>query len=85
MPVELNFLKNMMIRKFQLHSSHTQSTKEQEAYGVYYAVTKWKYYLQGSDIIVCNEHKPLQKFLNGINTSNKVTDGHWNLPLTISN
>ena len=52
------------------------STIEQEAYGVYYAVTKWNYYLQGSDIIVCNEHKPLQKFLNGKNA---------NLPHTVSN
>ena len=26
------------------------SITEQEAYGVYYAVTKWNYYLQGSSI-----------------------------------
>ena len=30
------------------------SIPEQEAYGVYYAITKWNYYLQRSDIIVCN-------------------------------
>ena len=42
-----------------------ESTSEQEAYGVYYGITKWNYYLQGSDIIVCNDHKPLAKFLNG--------------------
>ena len=41
------------------------STPEQEAYGVYYAITKWNYCLQGADIIVCNDHKPLAKFLNG--------------------
>ena len=41
------------------------STTEQEAYGVYYAVTKWNYYLQGAEIIVHNDHKPLAKFLNG--------------------
>ena len=35
------------------------STTEQEACGVYYAVTKWNYYLQGAEIIVCNDHKPL--------------------------
>ena len=34
---------------------------EQEAYGNHYAVTKWNYYLQGSDIVVHNDHKPLQK------------------------
>ena len=48
------------------------STMEQEAYGVYYAVTKWNYYLQGADIIVRNDHQPLTKCLNGKNTNNKV-------------
>ena len=33
------------------------STTEQEAYGVYYAVTKWSYYLQRAEIIVHNHHK----------------------------
>ena len=35
------------------------STTEQEAYGIYYTITKWNYYLQGTDIIVKNDHKPL--------------------------
>ena len=48
------------------------STTEQEAYGVYYTITKWNYYLQGIDIIVKNDHKPLAKFLNGKNANNKV-------------
>ena len=48
------------------------STTEQEDYGVYYTATKWNYYLQGSDIVVCNDHKPLLKFLNGKNANNKV-------------
>ena len=48
------------------------STTEQEAYEVYYAVTKWNYYLQGADIIVRNNHKALAKFLNGKNANNKV-------------
>ena len=52
---------------------------EQEAYAVYYAVTKWNYYLQGSDIIVCNDHKPLQNFLNSTNANNKVN--RWSLEL----
>ena len=33
---------------------------------------KWNYYLQGADIIVRNDHKPLVHFLNGKNTNNKV-------------
>ena len=31
------------------------STTEQETFGIYYAITKWNYYLQGADIIVRNE------------------------------
>ena len=40
------------------------SNMEQEAYGIYYAVTKWNYYLQWSDIVVCTDQKPLHKILN---------------------
>ena len=35
-----------------LDTQRKWSTMEQEAYGVYYAITKWNYYLQGADIIV---------------------------------
>ena len=59
------------------------STTEQETYGVYYAVTKWNYYLQGADIIVRNDHKPLAKFLNGKNAINKVN--RWELELATYN
>ena len=48
------------------------STPKQEAYRVYYVITKWNYYLQGADIIVSNDYKPLAKFLNGKNANNKV-------------
>ena len=41
------------------------STTEHEAYGVYYTITKWIYYLQGADITVRNNHKPIARFLNG--------------------
>ena len=56
---------------------------EQEAYGVYYAITKWNYYLQGVDIIVGKDHKPLSKFLNGKNANNKVN--RWGLELATYN
>ena len=59
------------------------STMEQEAFGVYYAVTKWNYYLQGAYIIVRNDHKPLTKFLNGKNSNNKVK--RWGLELATYN
>ena len=47
------------------------STTEQEAYGVYYAVMKLNYYLHGAEVLVCNDHKPLARFLNGKNANNK--------------
>ena len=56
---------------------------EQESYGVYYAVTKWNYYLQGADIIVRNDHKPLTKCFNGKNANNKVN--RWGLELATYN
>ena len=59
------------------------STTEQEAYGDYYTVTKWNYYLQSTDIIVRNDHKPLAKFLNGKNANNKVN--RWELELATYN
>ena len=44
-------------------------TPKQEAYGDYYTITNLNYYLQGSDIIIFNDHKPLQKFFNGKNAT----------------
>ena len=55
------------------------STPELEAYRVCYVITKWSYYLEGANIIVCNDHKPLAKSLNGKNTNNKVN--RWVLEL----
>ena len=59
------------------------STTEQETIGVYYAVTKWNYYLQGADIIVQNDRKPLAQFLNRKYTNYKVN--RWSLELTTYN
>ena len=59
------------------------STTEQEAYGIYYAIIKWNYYLQGMDIIVRNDHKPLAHFLNRKNNNNKVN--RWSLELATCN
>ena len=91
MPVEHNFPRNMVDTEFPIaFLSHTitdtqqkWSTTEQEAYGVYYAVTKWNYYLQGAEIIVWNDHKPLARFLNRKNANNKVN--RWGLELAIYN
>ena len=59
------------------------STPEQEAYGIYFAIKKWNYYLQGADIIVRNDHKPLAQFLNGKNKNTKIN--RWGLELTSYN
>ena len=59
------------------------STPEQEAYGVYFTVKKWNYYLQGADIIIRNDHKPLARFLNGKNENTKIN--RWGLELASYN
>ena len=59
------------------------STPEQEAYGIYFTVKKWNYYLQGADIIVRNDHKPLAQFLNGKNKNTKIN--RWGLELASYN
>ena len=59
------------------------STPEQEAYGIYFAIKKWNYYLQGADITVRNDHKPLAWFLNGKNKNTKIN--RWGLELTSCN
>ena len=59
------------------------STSEQEAYGIYFAIKKWNYYLQGADIVVRNDHKPLARFLNGKNENTKIN--RWGLELIFYN
>ena len=59
------------------------STTEQEAYGVYYAVMKWNYYLHGAEVIVCNDHKPMVRFPNRKKSNNKVH--RWRLQLATYN
>ena len=66
-----------------LETQRKWSMTEQETYGVYYAITKWNYYRQGTDITVRNDHKPHAKFLNGKNANNKVN--RWGLELTTYN
>ena len=47
------------------------------------SVTKWNYHLQGSYIVVHNDHKPLQMFLSVKNANNKVN--RWSLELATYN
>ena len=64
-------------------SQRRWSTPEQEAYGIYFTIKKWNYYLQGADIIVRNDHKPLARFLNGKNKNTKIN--RWGLELASYN
>ena len=66
-----------------LETQRKWSTTEEEAYRVYYAINKWNYYLQGADVIVWNDHEPLNKFLNGKNVNNKIN--RWGLELATYN
>ena len=59
------------------------STPEQEAYGIYFTIKKWNYYLQGADIIVRNDHKLLAQLLNGKNKNTKIN--RWGIELTSYN
>ena len=89
--VEHSSPKNTMEQEFPVailshtftETQHKWSTTEQEAFGVYYAITKWNYHLQGANIIVRNDHKPLAQFLNGKNANNKVN--RWSLELATYN
>ena len=46
-----------------MDTQHKWNTTEQEAYGMYYAVTKWNYYLQGTEVIVCKWPQTTSKIL----------------------
>ena len=59
------------------------STSEQEAYSIYFVIKKLNYYLEGADIIVRNDHKPLARFLNGKNKNTKIN--RWGLELASYN
>ena len=59
------------------------STPEQEAYRIYFTIKKWNYYLQGADIIIRNDHKPLAWFLNRKNENTKIN--RWGLELASYN
>ena len=91
MLAEHNYPKRMMVQSSLSHficipfleTQRKWSTTEQEAYGVYYAITKWNYFLQGADIIEQNDYKPLNKFLSGKNANNKVN--RWGLELATYN
>ena len=62
--------------------SNTQfkwSTVVKEGYAIYYAIKKWRHYLEDAEILLKSDAKSLQKFLNG-RTDNVKLD-RWSLEL----
>ena len=55
------------------------STVVKEGYAIYYAIRKWRHYLEDAEILLKSDAKSLQKFLNG-RTDNVKLD-RWSLEL----
>ena len=55
------------------------STVVKEGYAIYYAIKKWRHYLEDAEILLKSDAKSLQKFLNG-RTDNVKLD-RWSLEL----
>ena len=58
-------------------------TDTQRRWSTHFAIKRWNYYLQGVDITVRNDHKPLARFLNGKNENTKIN--RWGLELASYN
>ena len=72
----------MPIAYLSVQFSNTQfewNTVVKEGYAIYYAVKKWRYYLEDTEIILKSEAKSLQKFLAG--STNNVKLDRWSLEL----
>ena len=50
-----------------------------EGYAIYYAVKKWRHYLEDAEVLLKSDARSLQKFLNG-KTDNLKLD-RWSLEL----
>ena len=77
-----NEIKEMPIAYLSAQFSDTQfkwSTVGKEGYAIYYAINKWRHYLEDAEILLKSDAKPLQKFLNG-RTDNLKMD-RWSLEL----
>jgi len=55
------------------------STIVKEAYAIYYSVLKWHHYLDGAQITLKTDHRPLQRFLEGKTQNNKLD--RWSLEI----
>ena len=55
------------------------STVVKEGYAIYYAIKKWRHYLEDAEILLKSDAKSLQKFLNGRSDNLKLD--RWSLEL----
>ena len=72
----------MPIAYLSVQFSDTQlkwSTVLKEGYAIYYAVKKWRHYLEDAEILMKSDAKSLQKFLAG--RTNNVKLDRWSLEL----
>ena len=75
-------IKEMPVAYLSAQFNDTQfkwSTVVKEGYAIYYAVKKWRHYLEDAEVLLKSDAKSLQKFLNG-KTNNLKLD-RWSLEL----
>ena len=63
-----NKIKEMPTAYLSAQFSNTQfkwSSVVKEDYAIYYAIKKWRHYLEDAEILLKSDTKSLQKFLNG--------------------
>ena len=79
-------IKEMPIAYLSVQFSDTEfkwSTVIKEGYMIYYAIKKWRHYLEHTEILLKSDAKSLQKFLAG--RTNNVKLHMWSLELQGSN
>ena len=77
---ETGEVKEMPIAYLSAQFSDTQfkwSTIEKEGYAIYYAIKKWRHYLDDADILLKSDAKSLEKFLHGRTDNHKLD--RWSL------
>ena len=75
-------VKEMPVAHLSIQFNDTQfkwSTVVKEGFAIYHAIKKWRHYLEDAEVLLKNDAKSLQKFLNG-KTSNLKLD-RWSLEL----
>ena len=77
----------MKLRKCLLHTSQHSylihnlngANIVKEGYAIYYAIKKWRHYLDDADILLKSDAKSLEKFLHGRTDNHKLD--RWSLEL----